>query len=632
MKKVVLILLLVLWKGLSVGAQELLTPIYRGIAPKQYRDTFQLLLPFFDDFSSYQGLPDAKLWLTDHAFINQDYDAFPPTVGMATLDALDAQGNLYGQESDGVFPADTLASQIIRLDSLFSPVKRRLEIADSICLSFYYLPGGGSGDQWDRIGDAPESSDSLFLDFFNPDSNHWITVWKIEGILVDSLVSYTGYRWQYVCIPILDASYLSERFQFRFRNYCSLDINPKPGMVGNCDQWNLDYIYLGTGRSVNDHYFRDVAFVNKPQTLIAPYQSVPFHHFSSTMMSEDMDLTIINLYSQPLATNYSYYVYDEKNILVNRYDGGYENAPVYYPEGNYQTIPAHANPPIDFVYPVSGKSKFHVLNIISEGATGDIHTCNDTLSYYQVFDNYYAYDDGVAENGYGLTSTSAKLYLAYRFDLPMEDTLVAIDICFNRTRGDENAQIPFNLCIWSNEGGCPGITLYKDPVQQFTEVGGINSYVRYKLTTPQLVNGSIFVGFEQANNAYINIGFDRNNDVSDRIYYRTATSWQRSILKGALMMRPCFGQFALSDISSPTPKDCEVTVYPNPAKDYITIERQEAFGESANVQIIDIKGTILREMPYSECLYVGDLSRGVYVLRIFPSNQSGFFATRIVLQ
>ena len=60
-------------------------------------DTAILELPFFDDFADYEGLPDAKRWLNSQAFVNKDFAPQPPTIGMATLDALDANGNLLGE-------------------------------------------------------------------------------------------------------------------------------------------------------------------------------------------------------------------------------------------------------------------------------------------------------------------------------------------------------------------------------------------------------------------------------------------------------------------------------------------------------------------------------------------------------
>ncbi len=47
----------------------------------------------------------------------------------------------------------------------------------------------------------------------------------------------------------------------------------------------------------------------------------------------------------------------------------------------------------------------------------DDYKWNDTITRYQVFNNYYAYDDGTAEAGYGLSGEgTAGAAVAYRFE------------------------------------------------------------------------------------------------------------------------------------------------------------------------------------------------------------------------
>lgn len=625
MKKAILILFSLLFGQTLAWSQEALSPVnYQPCLQHKGIDTTQVLLPFFDDFSDYQGAPRTDLWLSDQAFVNNDYDACPPTKGMVTLDGVDAQGALYAGASNSIFSGDTLASQPIRLDSLFSPIKKRLTPGDSLYLSFFYLPGGGMGDLWDRIGDCPDAMDSLFLEFYNPDSDCWQRVWCTPGISADTLFAHTGRTWQYVSVPVTLPCFFSPRFQFRFRNYCSLDVNPKLGMVGNSDQWNLDYIYLGTGRSHDGKYFRDVAFVGKAPSLLNDYQAIPYRHFNAGCMTPNLSVTITNLYSQTLATNYNYYIYSPDNQLLYRYDGGYENAPPFLPNGNYQTIPAHAAPPVNYAFPLMTEpSTFRVTHVITEGSIGDNHTCNDTMTFSQVFDNYYAYDDGVAENGYGLTSTSSKLFLACRFDIPLSDTLTAIDLCFNHTRNDENSNIPFYLCIWDDNNGKPGNLIYKDDIRKMSQSGELNQYIRYPLTQAQIVHGTIYIGLEQASNVFLNLGFDRSNDASNKIFYRTTTSWSPSILRGALMMRPCFGASALVGIHRP--QQClDLTLFPNPASDYISCQLPDM--PNLYISIYDCLGHKVLSQAARTRLFVGNLPKGTYFLQLHNTN--GVLATK----
>lgn len=605
-----------------IVAQEVLTPAAystqaRTLQPKDASSASAVKLPFFDDFSNYQGIPDTTRWQSADAFVNSCYGPLPPTVGVVTLDAVDATGALHAGASTSLFTADTLASQPIRLDSLFTPTRRKLTPADSLYLSFYYLPGGGSGPLWERNGDTPEAADSLLLEFYMPDSDSWVPVWSTGGISVDTLLANTGKAWQYVNLPITDPAYFNSQFRFRFRNYCSLDNIPKPGLVGNCDHWNIDYVMLDYNRTFTDRYTRDVAFVNPAPSLLKKYQAMPARQFRALDMAQSLDITITNRYEQPLATHYGYKIYDAIGVELNTYDGGYENIPSYFPSQSYQTAPAHAEPAVNYAFPLSDEpQQYRIEHVVREGVSGDQHQQNDTITFTQVLDNYYAYDDGTAENGYGLTSTSSHVKLAYLFELNKADTLTAIDLYFNRTRGGENEQIMFYLCVWSDEDGHPGTLLYKDSQRRKPQFTTLNGYSRYLLEEPLIVSGKVYVGLEQTSNYYINLGFDRNNDARQQIYYLTSPTWQQSILAGALMMRPYFGQRATVGISHPA-ESLACRVYPNPVHDILNIDLPEG---NYSLTLYNRQGSVMQVSHDQHQMHIGQLPAGLYLLRITQAD------------
>ncbi len=616
-------------------AQEYLVPLQNR--PHEYvlsksGDSTTLQLPFADDFSNYSGIPDIHRWHGQQCFVNDGYGALPPTIGMATLDALDAHGELYASASTSIFSADTLTSLFVRLDSVLSPYAHMLTPGDSVCLSFYYLPGGGYGNMWERLGDAPEEQDSLILEFYCASENRWILVWSVGGVSSDTLQAQTGTRWQYVCIPIKDSRYFNDKFQFRFRNYCSMDANPKTGIVGNSDQWNIDYILLDKGRSSTTPSFRDVAFVDRAPSMLRRYQAMPYKQFRSDEMKDTIGITITNLYNQSLTTHYGYSISDEQGNTISDYNGGYENAPVFLPNHTYQTHLAHARPPINFSYPVGDSPcTFKTIHIVTEGVAGDSHTENDTISFSQIFDNYYAYDDGVAENGYGLTANGSRMYIAYQFTLNEADTLTAIDLYFNSTRNNENIGIQFYLCIWSDDNGKPGTLLYKDTQRQRTVFQGLNQYIRYTLSLPTVVEGTIYVGIEQIGTDYINLGFDRNNDARQHIFAMTSGQWQQSILKGALMIRPCFGQSALLAINQ-AKHNMDVRVYPSTAHEVIHLQLQECSPEYVTLQIFDMHGRQVYQSSYTENISLTGLSQGMYLLHVIDTKHSQHITKKFIVR
>lgn len=616
-----LVLLCTAWWG---RGQERLSPAaYEHPAAKA---AIQLQLPFFDDFSNYSGAPNPALWATDQAFVSQGYASPAPTLGVVTLDAVGPDGRLHPSAGVSPFSGDTLLSHTLRLDSVFSPIRKRLQPSDSLYLSFYYLPGGGSGNMWERESDQPEPQDSLILEFFNPTLRQWTQVWAVPGISVDTLIAHTGHAWQYVALPITDPRYLSAEFRFRFRNICSLDDMSKTGLIGNSDHWHLDYIHLSHNRRRDDQKTFDVAFVDPAPSLLQRYQAMPARQYQPSDMKSSIDLKITNLYTTPVAVRYTYAVLDESGTEVAHYDGGNDNAPCYFPNGTYHTAQAHAHPPVNYQFPSSTTpSRYTIRHVVRGSVTSDDHPQNDTALFTQVLDNYYAYDDGTAENGYGLTSTSSKVRLAYGFDLHRSDTLTALDICFNHTRNSETEGLRFYLCVWTDDNGHPGTLLYKDTERRRVVPAGLNRFNRYLLESPLVVSGPIYVGLEQVTSDYLNLGFDRGHDARQHTYYQTSGTWQQSILRGALMMRPYFGRAATVGLAQAD--DPILRVYPNPASSTLCIDSPS---ESFQATLIDLQGRSCCSGT-DRCIDVSHIPSGLYLLRLLDLHTGRSATSRVLI-
>jgi len=131
------------------------------------------------------------------------------------------------------------------------------------------------------------------------------------------------------------------------------------------------------------------------------------------------------------------------------------------------------------------------------------------------------------------------------------------------------------------------------------------------LESPLLVDGDIFVGFQQQSNYYINIGFDRSYNTADHIFYRTSTDWQQSILSGSLMMRPCFGAAATVGIDEVGSGKREVTIYPNPARERVTVS---GLPEGSRVELYDAMGRRINESTHQR-INVSTIPSGIYLLR-----------------
>lgn len=694
-KIIIFILFLTPFLGTS---QEVLTGVVQNAtlakAAKKglpIRSSTVVRLPFEDDFSNYTGYPDSKLWLDHQGYVNRGFAVYPPSLGAVTLDALDEYGRVYAHASRNTFPADTLTSNLIRLDSNFTQ-HRHMQVADSLYMSFYYQPAGGSQNidagGWEIVGDAPEHSDKLVLEFgyatgnivfagfsygeytieegqyysagdsienpFFPgtyyvfendaysgqtilipadslfeDEYVWNEVWSSFGCkLSDWLTENPLQYFKQVMIPITDEQYFRDNFQFRFRNYASLDEDTWTsgniiGWSSNCDQWNIDYIRLDLNRTKNDLYPNDVAFVSPSISSLKEYQAMPWNQFRSSDMISQFHNDLSNLSNTVKNTFYTFNIVKnhQQTIYVSPLNN--ENANPYYPNGLH-TYEHHANPALEMSYEYDGADSalFTITHVFSMVGGNDVCTHNDTSVFEQKFYNYYAYDDGTAEAGYCLlsTMTNPQASFAVKFTLAEPDTLQAVRFWFNHTLNDENVA-PFTLMVWDDQNGFPGAVLYEMPALLPEFADDYLDFVPYYLEEPLAVSGTFYVGFYQNHDVQLNIGFDQNNDARGKFFYRTAADWYESYYKGAPMIRPVVGKSFDHSSVKPYNNLTDIKIYPNPTHDKLYV--QHGFEEEElHYQVINMYGQCLESgQLQSNELSLAPYADGVYFVKLFSKNQ-----------
>ena len=586
-----------------------------------------VMLPFVDDFSSYTGNPKPSLWQNAGALVNTGYAYLPPTTGVVTLDILDADGMIYSHANVYGFAADTLTTVSIRMDSISEPVTKRLAVSDSIWLSFFIQPGGSMGNLWERIGSAPSSKDSIVLQFYKSNQDVWQTVWSRKGSPLDSIYKNDSVYFLQVMIPITDTAYFNRDFRFRFINYGSLDNNPSYSYISNKGQWNIDYVYMDINRRYNTPTTRDIAFVNPAASLLKNFTSIPAKHFTKNYMKDTVYNTIVNLYSSTLNSNYSFNVTQPDGSVVYTYSGGFENIVSYPSTHEFQSAANHVSHHLDFAYnpPQNQFSEYIVTHIVKEGVGQDNIQSNDTVRFVQKFENYISYDDGSAESGIGIEPSKAS-ELAVRYPLLATDTLYAVDIYFNCTYQQSNLQ-PFYLNIYDavqeissykdNDGNEINDTVYvpNEPLYQSErltpEYDGLNKYHRYYLDEPLVLpQGEFFVTLKPVKSAYMNIGFDQNNDAVGFMYEKRSNQWSEIFLKGAPMIRPYFGYLSVG-IDDTVSGGGEIKIYPNPANDYVYID----YYGNVEVRLFDQSGRELIRTK-SKMINVSSLQTGIYFLRV----------------
>lgn len=615
LKKAGFVLLFSLFSVLSF-AQIIISPIgsFADTQKQKRQSSDDIFLPFIDDFSNYVGIPNPDKWESFGAVVNCSYQFNPPSVGVVTLDATDIYGKLYAHATSSPFYADTLASRFIRLDSVLSPYGIALSPSDSVYLSFYVQPAGGSGKQWEMIGSRPSSEDSIILEFYSSETG-WSRIWSMGGEHADSLYNRYGSYYKYVLIPITDQTYFNKEFRFRFRNMASLSNSSLSSYIGNCDQWNIDYVYLNRNRSFEDTSRRDLAFVEPAPSMLKRYQAMPSRQFKQDEMADSLHIKIVNLADMALSSTYKYEIINESGMRLYSYDGGFENISPYSQTQQYQTSPNHARPTVDFVFDINPERwyAFDIIHTIKEGVGQDWLPANDTIRFKQIFEDYFAYDDGTAENGIGVEPISGS-HLAVRYDLNEKDTLSAVDIYFN-TSLDEGNFKPFFICVWTCENGLPAEMIYKSE-KLIPRSDSLNRFARFVLDESiVLPAGSFFISLQTKGNDYLNIGFDRNTNSSEYTFSKTGSDWQQSFEKGSVMMRPYFGYRAsvgLNEVDA-----SEIKIYPNPASTKVYLQNCDGLLK----RLFDMNGRMLLQTRKNEI----DISRfdcGVYILQVADEGRT----------
>jgi len=563
-----------------------------------------LELPFFDDFANSFVYPDSTKWLDKFAFINNDYALDPISYGVATLDAINQYGAVYthlpSMSSD---IADYMTSCPINLD---------VSVADSVYLSFFYQAGG--------TGNDPEDRDSLVLEFKSPDTE-WESVWRVEGGEIDS-------SFNFVLLPIVEDKWLTKGFQFRFLNYASISTNYEPSWRSNTDHWNIDYIKIDTTRSYTDTLSKDVAIINNTGSLIKGFESVPWKHFKEASVDMMVD-TIRYLYKSTygpgdtLNINRQYHIIDmygsDEGFLLDN--------------DNENILPLET---MEFERPLSysfnsdseDSAKFMIKSYLGTDiiAEYNIYRWNDTVLYYQNFADYYAYDDGTAEKGYGIIGqNTAYSSLAYQFTPLVADSLYGAYIYFNQVLDEANRKY-FFFTVWNDNDGIPGDTLIQVVGVKPSYSDEVNGFIYYSLNTAIYIDTTFYIGWTKTTDDMLNCGFDLNRKANQHLFFNVTGQWQPSQMEGALMIRPVFGHNPDISFVPVITQFLDFEIYPNPANDIVRISAPTDF---RFVDIFDSTGKLVLSESADTEINVSVLQSGLYYVKL--KSDSDIYKTQKLL-
>jgi hypothetical protein len=594
-------------------------------AAARTQDYPPLLLPFFDDFSStavsdksdpLAGFPSPERWESSNdVWINEGLGLNAPTVNVATLDGLNAAGQVYSAQVLENGFRDALMSKKIDLSTNRVAVGER----PGVYLSFFY--------QWQGNGEAPDPNDYFRVDFLTADSV-WVTA---QTITTSS--AFEKDKFYQAIVQVGSGDFFHEKFRFRFRNYGRLS--------GPFDTWNIDYVYLNKGRNPDDLFFADRALASDISPVFGSYRSVPLAHFMAAPLYTSPQVDIQSLRAGPDGAPTDY------NVLFtfNNYVGGtlqkrtlpYGPVGSKYPDNNLlpgqryrSTIRTDKdaidlNDPAfdfqDYFLPAADSIDLRIALQIFEPDAGRF-AANDTLSAVYRLDDFYAYDDGTAE--YAVVLSEPDDQVAYRFDLvgDQPQQLVGFDVYVPEysVTGFTTA----NFFVMNAENG--------EPNEKITSITHVvrktaRDVFQRVMIEPVVVEGQFFIGWRGSFSGQIRIGLDFSNNTVDRIYEdingimeNGKIKWfpNNSLTGGSLMIRPNFGE--AGNVTGIPKERNRIGVYPNPSQGEFVIEGMVEHLEMTNASGQKVSISLEHETDRTR-VTTNQPCSGLYILHIRTARE-----------
>lgn len=563
-----------------------------------------ILIPRFEfsrlnHFLSYY--PDSLRWQDPHAgaLINNTMAVNPPSYGVASFDGLTAFGGQYNETNvtaNGY--TDVLTSQAINLEGLVED--------DSVYFSFYYQEKG--------FGDQPDSRDTLIVEFKSI-GNNWARVWTRTG---DGTVTDT---FEVVMLKVALPEYAYKGFQFRFRTYGR--------QSGRYDIWNVDWVYLDSGRSVLEPYFKDFAPRNMTTSMLLDYTEMPAEHYFSdpaAFVQPTLSFEVTNF--KPSGDSRQYQVIIQDNLKRYQQDNLYpaDLSPRRVIRENCNTL-SDLNILSEFTDESLPRYLRTLYRVDNTDDTIRDFGFNNRVTTTTYLDDVYAYDDGTAESALGFQGTAGAM--AVRLIPAVTDTLTEVKIAWTRGKGPNLQGLSVFLKIWN----AAFEEVYSQVITISYAATEINAFNTYTIWQPFVMQGgeTYYIGYQKNFLDLLTVGYDRNNDQNDEIFFRVGATWANYVApvvgsetrSGALMMRFRFDDQKVLTNTLPN-EEQEVVIcpnpYPNPLRESIKLDVLVS-----DLQLIDVLGRTYSLLKMDEYTWEvpSDLPSGLYIYRIADSGCAG---------
>jgi hypothetical protein len=594
---------------------------YPQISQRAFQNSDTLNLPFWDDFSrSKNNTIDTTIWLHGlGVFINGFEGYLPPSEMVATLDGFDGNGNAYSNDTQAQGLGDSLVSKPIDLSGYTA--------ASNIVLSFFWQEKFGN--------QAPNFNDSLRLSFKNSD-NEWEQVFSRGGNGVANPILF-----QQQFVRVNQERFIHSGFQFKFELLSNL--------AGAFDVFNLDYIYLNEGNiSVNtdnnayDSY-EDRTFSKAPQSIFGDYYALPLKHLNETWLEDNLQSTSFiynNLWAgdanNPLFVTEIFGILRDTlkpNIILDSLliNGNFltqnQDTALFTAQSRNREqlisklIQESENEDSVFLelqlnLGTNDSLFFETINSVRIYYPDLTFRSNDTISTIYPLHNYYAQDDGTAESAIQLNSKNYQI--AQEFEIIGDHYMTGIDMYIPNSAQNTGTR-NITLLVWDElTNNLSNIRLAQNVL--VNQSSGINKFQRFEFERPIFIGGRIYIGYREENDEVVSVGFDKNSNSAENLFFNQSGDWRQNVLlSGSMMIRPVFDEASVTVSNQPTQTQEPFKIYPNPNNGTLNYH-----GEFDRMEVYSMSGQRMLQINGGEnrnsFIHIGHLTDGLYLVKIIKGN------------
>ncbi|MCH7408563.1 T9SS type A sorting domain-containing protein [Belliella sp. DSM 111904] len=557
------------------------------------REDVVLTLPFWDDFST-RGIDDSK-WINEGASHSITVANAAPTIGVAILDGIAANGQPYADSPLTQGVADQLSSHMIDLSDLSDSEEQ------TVFLSFYWQPAGKA--------EMPDANDFLILEFLNTNGD-WMEVWRQNGELEANRLFFTHEIIQ------VTQDYFHEAFQFRFQS--------RGRLSGPFDAWLIDYVYLNKNRNSQDLNRFDRALTQANSPIFNQYSAIPLFELEANPETyfNATGNEFKNLENRFRAMEYSIEIREkDSQTVLQRINN---NTPINPVPLALERRSLSSNPIPTLELPEE-ESDLEVITYLSTGdrslyqlIAGDSVffpevdlRVNDTVRTSVPIRDFFAYDDGELDYSAGINQRSGML--AVRFEKIEEAFLKGVSINFTNFQQFGRG---IDIMVWTD--------LNQEPIYVFEAVipakENLEEFSYFEFEENIQLPEEFYIGYMQFSNEFIYVGLDKNRDSGDQIYYNVTGSWQQNeFVEGSLMIRPHLSQSPPFESGEIGPSS-RIKIFPNPVTEFVKIE-----GEFELISIIDQYGRTINvqmeEVEKGKILNFANQMRGIYLINVYEQGK-----------